>query len=275
VHPKVLDFGFAKIVQPGMQLTRPDTAIGTPNFMSPEQMNAPLKVDLRSDVWALGVLLYYTLTGERPFAGRTLIATLKNVLESEVPSVRLLRPDIPPEIDEIIGRALRKRPEARYGSVREFATALLPFASEMTALVYASELAGNTVWEELDVDTNPALRVPNDVDAAHTVTEPATSHGASFADADTLIQPVSVLTSTAPPSVEPHVVTQTPEPPPRRTWLAVLGVVGLGIAAATVGALFGTAPTPQGVASDPLRATAHSLQVRDGGADAGADVRVR
>jgi len=83
IQPKILDFGFAKMAEPGLQLTGKDTAIGTPNFMSPEQMLSPRTVDPRSDQWALGVLLYYMLTGVKPFKGEKLADTLRNVLQSE------------------------------------------------------------------------------------------------------------------------------------------------------------------------------------------------
>ncbi len=156
VVPKILDFGFAKISAPGMQITRADTAIGTPNFMSPEQMLSPREVDPRSDQWALGVLLYYMLTGVKPFAAKTLGDTLKNVLQYDPPSLREYLPSLPAQIDVAVMRTLRKSPGDRLGSVHELAEALLPYASDEVAALYTAEAYGDSVWDDM-VDTDPGL----------------------------------------------------------------------------------------------------------------------
>ena len=156
VVPKILDFGFAKISAPGMQITRADTAIGTPNFMSPEQMLSPREVDPRSDQWALGVLLYYMLTGVKPFAAPTLGDTLKNVLQRDPPTLREYLPALPEQIDVAVMRTLRKSPGDRLGSVHELAEALLPYASDDVAALYTAEAYGDSVWDDM-VDTDPGL----------------------------------------------------------------------------------------------------------------------
>ena len=154
VVPKILDFGFAKISAPGMQITRADTAIGTPNFMSPEQMISPREVDPRSDQWALGVLLYYLITGIKPFAAKTLGDTLKNVLQFDPPSMREHLPSVPEAVDVAVMRTLRKPPAERFASVHELATALIPFANDDTAMLYSAEFLGDSVWDDM-VDTDP------------------------------------------------------------------------------------------------------------------------
>jgi serine/threonine-protein kinase len=155
VVPKILDFGFAKITEPGMQITRADTAIGTPNFMSPEQLLAPREVDPRSDQWSVAVLLYYMLTGVKPFGGRTLTDTLKNVLQYEPPRLDVYFPALPAPLVDALARALSKAPAARFESVHQLAEVLLPYASDATAMLYTAEIYGDTVWDV--VDTNPAL----------------------------------------------------------------------------------------------------------------------
>ncbi len=135
VVPKILDFGFAKMAEPGMQITRADTAIGTPNFMSPEQMLAPRDVDPRSDQWALGVLLYYLLTGVKPFAGKTLGDTLKNVLHHDPAPLRSRLPELPQGVEAAVARALRKSPAERFPTVHELAEALVPFDTSPTIAV--------------------------------------------------------------------------------------------------------------------------------------------
>ncbi len=138
-RPKILDFGFAKMAEPGMQLTGQDTAIGTPNFMSPEQLLSPRGVDPKSDQWALGVLLYFMLTGVKPFAAPTLADTLKNVLRSEPKPLGELVADVPPDFAKALDRALRKQPDERFPSVHDFAEAILPWAPSEVSLAFVTD----------------------------------------------------------------------------------------------------------------------------------------
>ncbi len=119
---KVLDFGIAK--GPGTpeakRLTKAGSIIGTPEYMSPEQASSNV-IDQRSDVYAFGVLAYETLTGRLPFDGDTPLATLmKHQSDAPVPP-RRLRPELPPEVEQIVLRALVKRPEGRQQSMEELA----------------------------------------------------------------------------------------------------------------------------------------------------------
>ncbi|MEY2667669.1 MAG: hypothetical protein RJA59_307, partial [Pseudomonadota bacterium] len=119
---KVLDFGIAK--GPGTpeakRLTKAGSIIGTPEYMSPEQASSNV-IDQRSDVYAFGVLAYETLTGRLPFDGDTPLATLmKHHSDAPVPP-RRLRPELPPEVEQIVLRALVKRPEGRQQSMEELA----------------------------------------------------------------------------------------------------------------------------------------------------------
>ncbi|MCX5731585.1 MAG: serine/threonine-protein kinase, partial [Deltaproteobacteria bacterium] len=128
---KVLDFGIAK--GPGApdakRLTRAGSIIGTPEYMSPEQASAT-SIDQRSDVYAFGVLAYETLTGRLPFDGDTPLATLmKHQSDAPLPP-RRLRPELPPEVEEVVLRALVKRPEGRQQSMEELASDLARLAAE-------------------------------------------------------------------------------------------------------------------------------------------------
>lgn len=130
---KVLDFGISKALideegQPASSLTATQALIGSPQYMSPEQVRKPKTVDGRSDVWALGVILYELLTGRQPFAGDVAMSVLAAVVSDPVPPIRELRPDVPLELERVILRCLEKKPEARYQSVAELAQALEPFA---------------------------------------------------------------------------------------------------------------------------------------------------
>ena len=125
-EPKILDFGLAKAVQ-GMffdedgettktlsqELTKAGKILGTVSYMSPEQARGE-KVDIRSDIFSFGILLYRMVTGEFPFEGPTQVSTLAKILESdpEPPSVR--NENIPPELERIIDKCLRKDTADRY-----------------------------------------------------------------------------------------------------------------------------------------------------------------
>lgn len=126
---KVLDFGIAKKLasdadrEPLFTGTQPGLLLGTPAYMSPEQISgAP--VDSRSDIFALGVVLYEMLCGRRPFQGDTALNTVAAVLHKVPDSPRSLRPGIPSPLERIVMRCLEKRPEARFASADEVRSAL-------------------------------------------------------------------------------------------------------------------------------------------------------
>lgn len=126
---KVLDFGIAKRTEPTGNLTATSAVIGTPNFMSPEQLRATRDVDLRSDVWSLGATLYALLTAKAPFEGTSAAETTVNVLTAAPVPVCVRRRDLPPDLDRIVLTCLEKDPALRYPSMRALADALVAFAS--------------------------------------------------------------------------------------------------------------------------------------------------
>ncbi len=117
---KIADFGIARIESSNM--TQAGTVLGTPAYMSPEQFRGE-PVDARTDIYSSGVLLYQLLTGERPFEG-SVTSIMHKVLNVAPPAPSQLSVIVPAALDEVVLRAMAKRPEDRYGSASAFAMAL-------------------------------------------------------------------------------------------------------------------------------------------------------
>ncbi len=120
-HCKIADFGIAKLE--GTQLTQTGHLLGTPAYMSPEQFSGAA-VDSRSDLFSLGAMLYWMVTGEKPFAGDTLTAVSFKVVFTAAIPVHQLNPALPADLDTVISRCLAKNPSDRYGTCKELAADL-------------------------------------------------------------------------------------------------------------------------------------------------------
>ncbi|WP_437747747.1 serine/threonine-protein kinase [Sorangium sp. So ce1504] len=137
-HIKVLDFGISKgqgldsPAEPGLTSTK--QVMGSPGYMSPEQMMAPRTVDGRADVWSFGVLLYTLVTGEPPFQGETVAAVMANILHQPVPRLRDKRSDAPATLERIVSRCLERDVSERYANVGKLAQALEPLGSSFAKL---------------------------------------------------------------------------------------------------------------------------------------------
>jgi serine/threonine-protein kinase len=118
---KITDFGVARLQS--HQLTQAGMLVGTPNYMAPEQVQG-LPVDGRADQFALGVIAYELLTGERPFAGDSLATVIYRIVNDEPVAPRRLNPTLGPAVDSVIRRALAKKPTDRYATCAAFVEAL-------------------------------------------------------------------------------------------------------------------------------------------------------
>ncbi len=125
---KILDFGLAKPLASG-PMTASNRLMGSPIYMSPEQISEPSGVDERSDIWSLGVVLYEALSGERPFRGETVLAVCADVMNRDPIPPSEHRAEIPSELDQVVLRCISRNREERYSTVAELAEALAPFAS--------------------------------------------------------------------------------------------------------------------------------------------------
>src|SRR5206468_13051120 len=121
-QPRVTDFGLAKRMQKQSFLTVTGDVIGSPNFMPPEQAGAKsVKAGRYSDVYSVGGILFYLVTGRPPFVAENVAETLHHVLNTEPVSPRLLNPSVPEDIATICLKCLNKEPVRRYDSARSLA----------------------------------------------------------------------------------------------------------------------------------------------------------
>ncbi len=133
---KVLDFGISKVAGPNdVSVTSTQAIVGSPLYMSPEQMKAAKNVDKRSDIWSLGVLLQELVTGSPSFSAGTSAELCALVLTAPPTPLRAALPTAPAELERIITRCLEKAPEQRYQNVGELARELLPLAPGATTSV--------------------------------------------------------------------------------------------------------------------------------------------
>ncbi len=241
---KVLDFGIAKLTQGGRGgfVTATGELMGTPSYMSPEQIQASKHVDHRADLWSLSIIVFRALTGQRPYSGQ-IYEVASEILTGPVPVPSAVAPDLSPAVDAFFARALARDISGRFQSARELSSALRMLAeSEPTA----SRSPSTT--PDVEAEAPPPIAAPR------SETEPALSPEDappnSTSDAKTVLM-------NARASQEPETERETPSnratharPPLRsRSWIVgVIRVVALVAVAVALWAVLrhrdGPGPTP-------------------------------
>jgi serine/threonine-protein kinase len=158
---KVLDFGIAKLTgtDATLALTRSASVVGSPLYMPPEQLRSARHVDARSDIWALGAVLFELLTGRTPFVAQTFPELCMKVAQDPAPAPSVFRAEIPPELDAAVLRCLQKDAAQRHQNVGDLANVLQPFAPEEArefARRVSSVLAAGT-WPPRDAVSAPVI----------------------------------------------------------------------------------------------------------------------
>jgi cephalosporin-C deacetylase-like acetyl esterase len=151
---KIIDFGLAKLAGQ-TRLTKEGTTVGTVAYMSPEQSRGD-EVDRRSDIWSLGVILYEMLAGALPFKGDYEQAVIYSIMNEEPPTVRDVNPGVPPELQSVIDRALKKNPESRYSSATEIIRDLIHYQEGLRA----AEMGGAGLRTFLRRIRGPKIAIP-------------------------------------------------------------------------------------------------------------------
>jgi serine/threonine-protein kinase len=127
--PKLLDFGISKVSIPDQLVTEAGVMMGTPAYMPPEQVEGARTADPRSDVWALGVMLFELITGRMPFEAPTAPALFYAIATEDAPTLLEVGAQVPPEISQLVARCLRRLPDDRYPSAAELARDLRHIAA--------------------------------------------------------------------------------------------------------------------------------------------------
>ncbi|MEM1415562.1 MAG: serine/threonine-protein kinase, partial [Myxococcota bacterium] len=125
---KILDFGISKVTGAD-RLTRTGQVLGTPRYMAPEQLAAERDLDARVDVYALGVMLYEALAGRSPFLTSSPSELIVAIIHGKTTPLRAARPDVSPEIEAVVARAMARAREARFATARALGEAFLTLAA--------------------------------------------------------------------------------------------------------------------------------------------------
>ncbi|MDB4945576.1 MAG: serine/threonine protein kinase [Labilithrix sp.] len=165
---KILDFGISKSTDPALdgpttdrkrilQLTGGRAVLGSPPYMSPEQVRSPKTVDSRTDIWSMGIVMYELLTNSMPFGGDEMNETFAQILEKDPQPIRQIVSGVPEDLERLVMRCLAKKREDRFNDVAELARALVPFGSG-TWMHSADRVAATMARIQEEAASGPRLR---------------------------------------------------------------------------------------------------------------------
>jgi tRNA A-37 threonylcarbamoyl transferase component Bud32 len=160
---KVTDFGIARIEGSDLVKTKDETFMGTIYYCSPEQFKGFSKVDNRTDIFSLGVVLYQLATGRLPFTGATPWEIMTNIITSDPISPRTVNPDLPARLDRVVLKALAKRPGDRFQTAREFKVALEDVLAEVEPRPAKPKLAERAAEMPSPVEMPTPIEMPTPV----------------------------------------------------------------------------------------------------------------
>jgi len=225
---KVLDFGIAKRLSTfEAPITQALAPLGTPHYMSPEQVRCAKNVDARTDIWSLGVTLYEVICGSPPFAHESSSACIAAIAADPVPDPRTLRPELGDELVAVMMKALAKNAADRYQSVPELVAALMPFAESdepATSRPAPSLPAPSRSSIPIVLDVAPAARGPFTAPVTVSLTSVArrqrvraalgVASAAMLGFAALVVTPKCVSTGNDATASSPVRATNEPAPPP-------------------------------------------------------------
>lgn len=235
---KVLDFGISKLEdKPTAGLTKTSALMGTAFYMSPEQLTTPKAVDPRSDIWALGVIMYELLTGRQPFAGESVPEIIASILQNQREPLTSLRPNVPPGLVAAIDRCLMFKAADRFANVAQLSAAIAPFATDEArrSVAVVSRVLGEAVAFVPPTPSSAVVRplaatsVPSAVNATQMLPDPAPSRPEP--PSTTAVSSGTVTTRGLSASVA-GVPKPTKKPLAVIAAIGVVAVVGLGVGVA-------------------------------------------
>lgn len=158
-EPKVLDFGISRVVTSRIRHTVATEQLGTPHFMSPEQARGEAD-DVKTDQYAIGVVLFYALTGELPRDHEDTLKLIRMVGNDPPKAIRELAPNLSQHLEQVIVQAMAPKPEDRYSDIQDMMRAILPLASDRTRGYWESELNARAPSGERSLDKVAASERP-------------------------------------------------------------------------------------------------------------------
>ncbi len=257
---KVLDFGISKSMGSSdaargeLTLTSTRQVMGSPYYMSPEQVRDARRVDARSDIWSLGVILHELLTAEPVFSADTFPGVCAAIVADPPKTIRSVRPELSEELERVVLTCLEKLPARRFQSVEELARALLPFSSNSDSSngskLWRQRVSGqpSPARSQFGVDSEPS-GIAKRFGLDNTVPSPRAPRTPRVPSGDTKTQLSADLIPTEAP---PPIAT----PKNRRRLLVALAAGVLGASAIALVLLRSESPAPGAVTPPPASAPA-------------------